>query len=362
MGITVISSVSASSLPAIAGLPAGDSPSSDFASLLSGQFSAPLLALPPLDGNAETPVSDTATLTPEQLAELAALNPALASQVPPLPPQDGGQNVPLTTVDRDNEGFLAMPGTSRGADSLPQGSALPMQVRDNTPFPPPTSPLRESNSLTDFASSLAAANAGASGGPASPDNTDLAPSPETAKIAADQPPTSPIASSQGMGAAPTSPGTAAHGTPHVNTHVATPLHDQRWAQDFGDKIVWLAKSDQQTAQISINPPQLGPMQISLSLNGDQASAAFASPHAEVRQVIEDALPRLREMLSSAGISLGDANVGAQLPQQQREQPMQFANGARLANENAILGGEISASSQSGALPVQRGRGLVDLFA
>ena len=144
--------------------------------------------------------------------------------------------------------------------------------------------------------------------------------------------------------------------------VSTPLQDNRWAQDFGERIVWIAKNDQQVAQININPAQLGPVQITLNLSGDQASLSFASPHAEVRKAIEDAMPNLREMLSSAGISLGQSNVGAQLPQQQQDTNTQFANGKRSAGENAILPADNRAGSPSSGLPIQRGRGLVDLFA
>ncbi len=144
--------------------------------------------------------------------------------------------------------------------------------------------------------------------------------------------------------------------------VNTPLHDTRWAQNFGEQIVWIAKNDQQTAQISISPAQLGPVQITLNMNGEQANISFASPHAEVRKAIEDAIPNLREMLSSAGISLGQSNVGAQLPQQQRDNNSLFANGNRSSGENAILPADPDTGSPPRGLPMQRGRGMVDLFA
>jgi flagellar hook-length control protein FliK len=144
--------------------------------------------------------------------------------------------------------------------------------------------------------------------------------------------------------------------------IATALQDSRWPQEFSDRIVWIAKSDQQQAQINITPAQLGPVQITVNLNGDQASINFASPHAEVRKAIEDAMPNLREMLASSGINLGQSNVGAQLQQQQRDLPGQFANGTRAAGENAILPADSRSGSISSSLPIQRGRGLVDLFA
>lgn len=150
--------------------------------------------------------------------------------------------------------------------------------------------------------------------------------------------------------------------PNQPAPISTPLNAPSWPHDFGNRIVWLAKNDQQVAQININPPQLGPVQISISLNGDQASATFASPHPEVRQAINDSLPQLREMLSTAGISLGQANVGSQMPSQNREASYQFANEARSSGENAILSPDSHASSAPAGIPIQRGRGLVDLFA
>lgn len=147
-----------------------------------------------------------------------------------------------------------------------------------------------------------------------------------------------------------------------NSAISTPINDQRWSQNFGEKIVWMARNDQQQAHLNINPAHLGPVQITLSLSGDQASASFASPHAEVRQAIEDSLPRLREMLSGAGINLGNADVGSQLARQQSEQGPRFSDGARFRGETAILAQDGQSGTASASIPINRGRGMVDLFA
>lgn len=146
------------------------------------------------------------------------------------------------------------------------------------------------------------------------------------------------------------------------SNIQTHFRESSWSQQFGDKIVWLAKNDQQSAKININPPELGPVQITISMNGDQAKVLFASPHAEVRQAIEGALPQLKEMLSSAGINLGQTNVGANLAQQNPDNPYHAPNAKRMADENAILPGNDKTLSVSTISTLQRGRGLVDLFA
>ena len=96
--------------------------------------------------------------------------------------------------------------------------------------------------------------------------------------------------------------------------VATPVQSPNWSGEVGQRVVWMARNNVQEAQLSINPPQLGPIEITLSLNDDQASARFVSPYAEVRDLLEQALPKLREMLAGAGVQLGQSEVGAQSQQ------------------------------------------------
>lgn len=156
----------------------------------------------------------------------------------------------------------------------------------------------------------------------------------------------------------TSPQTAPAQAAAPQGSLDTPVQDPRWSQEFGEKIVWMARNDQQQAQLSLNPAHLGPLQITLSLDSDQASANFTAATPEVRQAIEDAMPRLREMLASAGISLGQTQVGTQA-QQEQAQARQERSGTRSQGDEAIL--EADSGSVTSVSP-QRGNGLVDLFA
>jgi len=81
-----------------------------------------------------------------------------------------------------------------------------------------------------------------------------------------------------------------------------------WTQAFNSSIVLLARDHMQSARLNINPPELGPIEVRLSVQNDQTSIQFVSHHAATRDVIEDAFPRLREMMASNGINLGDVNV------------------------------------------------------
>ena len=72
----------------------------------------------------------------------------------------------------------------------------------------------------------------------------------------------------------------------------------------------MVSQQQQVAELSLNPPDLGPLQIVLTVDNDQASAMFVSNNADVRQALEAALPRLKEMMADSGISLGNTTISS----------------------------------------------------
>ncbi|MFD2272963.1 flagellar hook-length control protein FliK [Undibacterium arcticum] len=62
--------------------------------------------------------------------------------------------------------------------------------------------------------------------------------------------------------------------------------------------------------MTLNPPDLGPLQVVLHVTNEQTNATFIAAQPEVRQAIEAALPKLRDMMSDAGIQLGQTSVNA----------------------------------------------------
>lgn len=142
--------------------------------------------------------------------------------------------------------------------------------------------------------------------------------------------------------------------------IATPVRDRAWGAEFAQKVVWLASNDKQSAQLTLNPPQMGPIEISLNLNKDTATAVFVSPNAEIRDAIETALPKLREMLAGVGIELGQANVSSESFRQQNT-PEEGSGGTnRWRDDTAILAADTGGSTRSTSK--LGGLGLVDTFA
>lgn len=90
-----------------------------------------------------------------------------------------------------------------------------------------------------------------------------------------------------------------------------------WAGGVGEKVVWMVNQGHQVAELHLNPPNLGPLEVRLTISNDQASALFVSHHSAVREAIETALPRLREVLADNGIMLGNVAVGSESFRQQQ---------------------------------------------
>ena len=121
-----------------------------------------------------------------------------------------------------------------------------------------------------------------------------------------------------------------------------------WDQQLGQKVVWMAAGGDQSATLTLNPPDLGPVQVVLTVTNDQADAAFMSAQPEVRQALEAAMPRLREMMSEAGIAFGSATVSAGTPEQQGQGNREASGGRRGNGQGGgASGGEIAIAPAAG---------------
>ena len=117
------------------------------------------------------------------------------------------------------------------------------------------------------------------------------------------------------------------------TEIAEPFGRPAWAQGMGKQILWMANQNISSAEIRLNPAHLGPIEVRLDISDDQINVALSSRHANVREAMEMALPKLREMFDSNGLSLADTDISHQSFAQQREQ--NTANGqGNTINNNA----------------------------
>jgi len=85
--------------------------------------------------------------------------------------------------------------------------------------------------------------------------------------------------------------------------------DLRFGEALGERLSWMIRDGLQQAEITLNPQELGPIRIALSMQGDAAQLGIQADHPFTRQIIEDALPRLKDLLAEQGVQLGQTQVG-----------------------------------------------------
>jgi flagellar hook-length control protein FliK len=135
-----------------------------------------------------------------------------------------------------------------------------------------------------------------------------------------------------------------------------------WDQAISQKMVWMVGSGDQSATLTLNPPDLGPLQVVIHVHNDQADATFISDNSEVRRALHDGLSNLKDMLGQSGINLGQANINSSQQQQQQAQ-QSMGNNTGSADEKSVS--TLNPSSHNNVVSNAVSRvtnGLVDTFA
>lgn len=137
-----------------------------------------------------------------------------------------------------------------------------------------------------------------------------------------------------------------------STRIEAALGTTQWQHEVAQRVSWLAGRNEGSAELILTPPNLGRIEVSLNVSGETTSAYFVSANPTVRDALEQALPRLREVLADAGINLGQASVNAEsAPRDDRR------------NSDGNSRGEAGARSVAAeSIGMSTARGLVDTFA
>ncbi len=108
---------------------------------------------------------------------------------------------------------------------------------------------------------------------------------------------------------------AVTGSVQARSSIALPLNlpvgQPGWDQAVGERVQWMVNQNIQQAEIKLTPPNLGPLEIKISVQHDQTHVTFLAAQAPTREALEASIPRLREMLGDINLNLANVNVGQQ---------------------------------------------------
>jgi flagellar hook-length control protein FliK len=314
-------------------------------------------------GSADQAPADTAT--PDASAANDPLSTALAAFLPMLmgsavmagnaPADSSGQGTKKALTDNANADatsaipLFAPPAAIPVAADTPASAstdATPQTATGNTGLPSAT------------ASNLSTANLAATLDATSADGKATAKTGESFDaLLADNVRTASAQAAAMHGSAATAGANAASAghAPMVDSAVGSPA----WGTEIGNHMVWMANNQTSHAELVLTPPQLGKIEISVTMSGDQATATFVSASPAVRDALENAMPRLREILADAGVTLGQTQVGSDAPKQGTDQ---FRDNSFAGSAAVSSSGGLRMSTTGVAAWTTSGRGLVDVFA
>jgi flagellar hook-length control protein FliK len=118
------------------------------------------------------------------------------------------------------------------------------------------------------------------------------------------------------------------------------LRQPQWTQDMGNRMQMMVSQRMKEVEVKLDPVELGPVRIHLKMDEEnKAHVTLSAQHGLTRDMLENALPRLRDMLAQQGIDVGSATVDSGAGQQASDQQQQDRGqnkGADLSNDAANL--------------------------
>jgi flagellar hook-length control protein FliK len=142
-----------------------------------------------------------------------------------------------------------------------------------------------------------------------------------------------------------------------------PMRHPQWAQAVGKRVVFMANNQLQQAQISLSPEKLGPIQIRLQVDRDQMiSVSMTAQHGTTREALEQAIPRLKEMLEEAGISFDSVNVDEESVFEQAANQQQDSKNGRGSNAPGLVDGNEANDSKPSETRILETDNMVDYYA
>ncbi|WP_429184946.1 flagellar hook-length control protein FliK [Aeromonas veronii] len=147
------------------------------------------------------------------------------------------------------------------------------------------------------------------------------------------------------------------------------LASQEAPAELHQKVNVMLAEKLQQAEIQLDPLGLGKMKIQIQMGSDsQANVHFVVQHGQTREMLEQAMPRLRDMLAGQGIQLGQTQVQQQSQQQQQQgqptfngQGQQGQSSGQPRSGNGLVEGELSTSNPSLLVESTNGSGI-DFYA
>ena len=176
----------------------------------------------------------------------------------------------------------------------------------------------------------------------------------------------PTVASTGSAAAPgVAAATASSTTASFKTTADAPMQNTPWSPQFseelGERVRVFVNNGLQEARLQLTPADLGRVQITINTEGDHARVVFVAETAVARDLLDQSMPRLREMLQQSGIQLAQGDVSDQAESQARGEQLQADADGGTRNDTDGQAAEAEHASINVDKPAEGQEGRVDTY-
>ncbi|MEJ2609048.1 MAG: flagellar hook-length control protein FliK [Candidatus Thiodiazotropha sp.] len=143
----------------------------------------------------------------------------------------------------------------------------------------------------------------------------------------------------------------------VTLPINVPVGQPGWDKAVGESIHWMVNQNVQQAEIKLTPPHLGPIEIKISMQNDQATVTFIAAQTPTREALDASIPRLREMFGDINLNLANVDVG-------HRQAGESGGEAAAGGQGGVGEGQSPSawSTEPGQSVVLSGNSLLDTYA
>jgi flagellar hook-length control protein FliK len=156
----------------------------------------------------------------------------------------------------------------------------------------------------------------------------------------------------------TTAATAPDSAPAATLHVHASVDSADFPQGVADRVSFAVDNNWSTAKLQVTPPQLGPIDLQIAIQGDHAQVMMSTHSAVTREALEASLPKLKEMLGSQGFTQVSVDISQRSFQDRSafSQPYEWAKGGAAGPAAATPVSARSVAAVRGPL------GVLDAYA
>jgi flagellar hook-length control protein FliK len=151
-----------------------------------------------------------------------------------------------------------------------------------------------------------------------------------------------------------SPTSDATPTPTLKVHAS--VDSAEFAQGLSDRVSWMVGNGLNGAKLQVNPPQLGPIELRISVTGDHAHVSMMAHSTVTRDALESSTPKLREMLGAQGFGQVSVDISQRSFQDRSAYAQPYARTSSTNTSAAVAPVSTASSTPRSSL------GVVDAYA